>query len=54
VAKEVASNNGTHRVEFSDVRSFIPGLPMRFVYYIEFDESGTVRSEGFLRDQRKS
>ena len=54
VARGVSTENGTHRVEFSDVRSFIPGLPMRFVYYIEFDESGTVRSEGFLRDQRKS
>jgi inner membrane protein len=53
LAKEVASDNGAHRIEFTDVRFFIPGIRMPFSYYIELDDAGGVRSEGFLRDQRK-
>ena len=50
VAKEVASNNGTHRVEFTDVRFFLPGIRMPFRYYVELDDSGKIHSEGFMRD----
>ena len=53
LAKEVPSNNGTHRVEFSDVRSFIPGIRMPFSYYIELDETGRVHSDGFVQDRRR-
>ena len=50
VAEEVASNHGTHRVEFTDVRFFLPGIRMPFRYYVELDDSGTIHSEGFMRD----
>jgi inner membrane protein len=53
LAKEVASNNGTHRVEFTDVRFFIPGIRMPFSYYIELDDTGRVRSQGFVQDRRR-
>jgi inner membrane protein len=48
VAKSVRSDDGTHRVEFMDVRFFLPGLRMPFVYYVEFNESGRVQREGFM------
>ena len=48
VAKSVRSDDGTHRVEFMDVRFFLPGLRMPFVYYVEFNESGGVKREGFM------
>ncbi len=54
VAKEVASNHGTHRVEFTDVRFFISGVRMPFSYYIELDDAGRVRSEGFIQDRRRN
>ncbi len=53
VAKEVASNNGTHRVEFTDVRFFLPGIRMPFSYYVELDETGRVHSQGFVRDGKR-
>jgi hypothetical protein len=53
VAKEVASSNGTHRVEFTDVRFFLPGIRMPFSYYIELDDTGKVRSQGFVQDRRR-
>jgi hypothetical protein len=53
LAKEVASNNGTHRIEFTDVRFFIPGIRMPFSYYIELDDTGRVRSQGFVQDRRR-
>jgi inner membrane protein len=48
VAKSVRSDDGTHRVEFMDVRFLLPGLRMPFVYYVEFNESGRVKREGFM------
>jgi hypothetical protein len=50
VVKSVNSVNGKHRVEFMDVRFLLPGLRMPFVYYVEFNDSGKVQSEGFERD----
>jgi hypothetical protein len=50
VVKSVNFRNGRHRVEFMDVRFFLPGIHMPFVYYVEFDDSGKTRSEGFVRD----
>jgi inner membrane protein len=54
VVKSVQSNNGTHRVEFVDVRFSVPGIRLPFLYYVEFDESGRVRSEGFASDGKGS
>ena len=53
VVKSVNSTNGTHRVEFMDVRFGVPSIRMPFVYYLEFDNSGRIRSEGFVRDGKK-
>ena len=50
VAKLVNSSNGTHRVEFTDVRFFLPGIRMPFSYYIDLDDAGRVVSEGFIRN----
>ena len=50
VVKSVQSNNGRHRVEFTDVRFFIPSIRVPFVYYLEFDDAGKIQSEGFKRD----
>jgi inner membrane protein len=47
VVKSLNSQNGRHRVEFMDVRFLIPGIRLPFVYYVEFDDSGKIRSEGF-------
>jgi len=53
VAKWVNSNNGTHRVEFTDVRFFLPGIRMPFSYYVELDDAGSVLQEGFVRNGKK-
>ena len=53
VAKLVNSNNGTHRVEFTDVRFFIPGIRLPFSYYVELDDAGRVLSEGFVRNGKR-
>ena len=50
IVKSINSRDGRHRVEFMDVRFLLPGLRMPFVYYVEFDNSGKVQSEGFIRD----
>jgi inner membrane protein len=47
VVKSLNSQNGGHRVEFMDVRFLIPGIRLPFVYYVEFDDSGKIQSEGF-------
>ena len=47
VVKSLNSQNGRHWVEFMDVRFLIPGIRLPFVYYVEFDDSGKIRSEGF-------
>jgi inner membrane protein len=54
VVRSVHSTNGTHRVEFMDVRFLLPSIRTPFVYYVEFDDSGKIQSEGFERDGRKS
>jgi inner membrane protein len=48
VVKSIDSRDGAHRVEFMDVRFFLPGIRLPFVYFVEFDESGQIRSEGFV------
>jgi hypothetical protein len=53
VVRSVNSKNGTHRVEFMDVRFLMPGIRTPFVYYVEFDDSGKIQSEGFERDGKK-
>jgi inner membrane protein len=50
VVRSVHSRNGTHRVEFMDVRFYLPEIRLPFVYYVEFDDSGKIRSEGFLEN----
>ncbi len=52
VVKSINSKNGRHRVEFMDVRFLLPGLRTPFVYYIEFDDSGKIFSEGFLEGRK--
>ena len=52
VVKSMNSKDGRHRVEFMDVRFLVPGIRMPFVYYVEFDDSGKVQSEGFVKDQK--
>lgn len=51
VVRSVHSKYGRHRVEFMDVRFLLPGLRTPFVYYVEFDGSGKIISEGFLEDR---
>ncbi len=51
VVKSVRSRNKMHRVEFMDVRFLLPGIRTPFVYYVEFDDSGKIVSEGFLEDK---
>jgi inner membrane protein len=51
VVKSVNFRNGRHRVEFMDVRFFLPDIRMPFVYYMEFDDSGEIRSEGFVESR---
>lgn len=50
----VRSDNGAHRVEFMDLRFFMPGIRLPLLYHVEFDESGSIRSEGFERDEKKA
>lgn len=53
VVKSVSSRDGWHRVEFMDLRFFLPDIRMPFVYYVEFDDLGKIRSEGFSEDRKK-
>jgi inner membrane protein len=53
VVKSVNSRDGVHRVEFVDVRFLLPGIRTPFIYYVEFDDSGNVRSQGFEREREK-
>jgi inner membrane protein len=54
VVQSVLSMDGTHRVEFMDVRFFLPGIRLPFIYFVEFDDSGNVQSEGFIRGRQSS
>ena len=54
IARVVDSNNGSHRVELTDVRFFVPRIRMPFSYYMEFDDSGRLVSEGFAGNRRGS
>jgi hypothetical protein len=54
VVRSVNSTSGIHYVEFMDVRFLLPGIRVPFVYYLEFDDSGKIKSEGFERDGKKS
>jgi len=51
VVKSVNSKDGVHRVEFMDVSFLLPGIRMPFVYYVEFDDSGKIQSEGFVKER---
>ncbi len=53
VVRSVNSNDGRHRVEFMDLSFVLPGIRTPFVYYLEFDDSGKMQSEGFERDGKK-
>jgi inner membrane protein len=53
VVTSVQSKDGSHRVEFMDVRFLLPGIRTPFAYYVELDDSGKIQSEGFLEDQRE-
>ncbi|MBM4276967.1 MAG: metal-dependent hydrolase [Deltaproteobacteria bacterium] len=53
VVKSVNLRDGVHRVEFMDVRFFLPGIRLPFVYYVELDDQGLVLSEGFVEDRRR-
>ncbi|MFB3884429.1 MAG: metal-dependent hydrolase [Thermodesulfobacteriota bacterium] len=50
VVMSVESGDGRHRVEFTDVRFFFPNVRVPFAYYVEFDDSGNIRSEGFAEN----
>jgi inner membrane protein len=52
VVKSVNSTGGTHCIEFMDVRFLMPSIRTPFVYYVEFDDSGKIQSEGFKREGR--
>lgn len=51
VVKSVDSTNGRHRIDFMDLRFFLPGLRLPFVYFVEFDDLGEIRSEGFVKNR---
>ncbi len=53
VVKSVRSTDGRHRVEFMDVRFFLPGVRLPFIYYVEMDDSGRILSEGFKEDRKR-
>ncbi len=53
VVRSVNSNDGRHRVEFMDLSFALPGIRTPFVYYVEFDDSGKMQSEGFEKDGKK-
>jgi inner membrane protein len=50
VVRSVNFRDGRHRVEFMDLRFFFPGIRMPFLYYVEFDYRGGIRSEGFVEN----
>jgi inner membrane protein len=50
VVKSVNSKDGRHRVEFMDLRFFTPGIRLPFIYYVEFDDSKKIQSEGFVEN----
>lgn len=52
VVKSVNLKDGHHRVEFMDLRFLLPDIRTPFVFYVEFDDSGELLSEGFVRDER--
>jgi len=52
VVKSVDSKDGRHRIDFVDLRFFLPGIRLPFVYFVEFDDLGRIRSEGFVKDRR--
>jgi inner membrane protein len=52
VVKSVNSKDGRHRVEFMDVRFFLPIIRMPFVYYVEFDDTGRIQLEGFVENRK--
>ena len=54
IAKVADSDNGTHRVELTDVRFLMPSIRMPFMYTIEFDDSGRIVSEGFSGNRSNS
>ena len=54
VVKSVNSTDGKHRVEFMDARFLVPSIRLPFVYYVEFDNSGKLLSEGFVEDRKES
>ncbi len=53
VVKAIESNGERHRVEFMDLRFYIPGFRSPFIYYVEFDGTGRILDEGFLGNQKK-
>lgn len=52
VVRSVNSTDGKHRVEFMDARFLVPSIRLPFVYYVEFDDSGNLLSEGFVEGNR--
>ncbi len=53
IVRSISSNDGRHRVEFMDLSFVLPGIRSPFVYYVEFDDSGKMHSEGFEKDGKK-
>jgi hypothetical protein len=53
VVKSVHSKDRRYRVELMDIRFLIPGIRLPFVYYVEFDDSGKIQSEGFVGDRKR-
>lgn len=53
VVRSIESDMERHRVEFMDMRFYIPGFRQPFIYYVEFDGSGGILNEGFLGNQKK-
>lgn len=49
VVKSVESTDGRYRIDFMDLRFFLPGIRLPFVYCVEFDDLGRIRSEGFVK-----
>jgi len=48
VVNPVNSRENIHRVEVMDVRFLLPGIRTPFVYYVEYDDSGKIQSEGYV------
>lgn len=53
IVKAIQSDRDWHRVEFMDMRFYIPGFRQPFIYQVEFDGSGRILNEGFLGNQKK-